>query len=577
MATARTATAGTPSFNVVAAIKDYVNKLLSPECVSGMKVLLLDAHTTGIVSLVYSKSQVLAKEVFLFEKLQGTQARHALPDLRALVLVRPTEENINVLAEELAAPLYAEYHLFFTNTLKDSQLKTLADADHHEVVRQVQVFYADIFPLTPELFTLNIESCIPAGGQAHMSSLVGQMSDGLISCFLALKREPIIRYQKNSEMCQLLAQAVRINVVQKGRKLFGWSRRPVLLLMDRRNDPVTPLLMQWTYQAMVHHLFGLHNNRLNLAGCPGVKDEYKEVVLSQEQDDFFARNLYSNFGDLAINVKSALDDLQLQFHSNKNIQTIDDMKSFVENYPEFKKLSGKVTKHITVLDQASKLIDQRKLMDVSAVEQEIACKNDLNTAFRMLVDTLIPDPAVTEVDKVKAVMIYALRYEADPGNKITQLIEKLYAAGVRRDLIGLVPAITRYGGRAQRTGDLFNNTSWLDVLKSSVKRGLQGVKNIYTQHKPHLVEVLDRLSKGELRETEFPECQQDLSYNEKPSEVIIFIVGGATYEEALAIHDLNEQSATTGVRYLLGGSTIHNSKSFLEEIDRQRSRSSLFQ
>jgi vacuolar protein sorting-associated protein 45 len=33
---------------------------------------------------------------------------------------------------------------------------------------------------------------------------------------------------------------------------------------------VTPLLSQWTYQAMVHELLGISNNRVSLAGTPGI-------------------------------------------------------------------------------------------------------------------------------------------------------------------------------------------------------------------------------------------------------------------------------------------------------------------
>lgn len=34
--------------------------------------------------------------------------------------------------------------------------------------------------------------------------------------------------------------------------------------IDRRNDPVTPLLSQWTYQAMVHELCGITNGRVRI-------------------------------------------------------------------------------------------------------------------------------------------------------------------------------------------------------------------------------------------------------------------------------------------------------------------------
>ena len=49
----------------------------------------------------------------------------------------------------------------------------------------------------------------------------------------------------------------------------------MLLILDRRNDPVTPLLTQWTYQAMVHDLIGIHHGRVDLSNVPDVRNELK--------------------------------------------------------------------------------------------------------------------------------------------------------------------------------------------------------------------------------------------------------------------------------------------------------------
>ena len=141
-----------------------------------------------------------------------------------------------------------------------------------------------------------------------------------------------------------------------------------VLVLDRKDDPVTPLLLQWTFQAMVHELLGLHDNRVDLHSVPGVrivlseplqaqelgslhaccvmttdmcmalsmalwsvqaaeqvcrtactskcdhhirlyvhgvqvKDDFKEIVLSSRQDDFYKRHMYSNFGDLGTAVQ----------------------------------------------------------------------------------------------------------------------------------------------------------------------------------------------------------------------------------------------------------------------------------
>lgn len=49
-------------------------------------------------------------------------------------------------------------------------------------------------------------------------------------------------------------------------------------------------------------------------------------------------------------------------------------------------------------------------------------------------------------------------------------------------------------------------------------------------------------------------------------DVIVFMVGGVTYEESLAVHLLNQSTTSGGVRIVLGGTTVHNSQSFLEEV-----------
>lgn len=89
----------------------------------------------------------------------------------------------------------------------------------------------------------------------------------------------------------------------------------MLLILDRSDDAITPLLnqvrghvvihnfklkllvlmcvlscpaLQWTYQAMVHELLGLNNNRIDLSRVPGISKDLREVVLSAENDEFYA-------------------------------------------------------------------------------------------------------------------------------------------------------------------------------------------------------------------------------------------------------------------------------------------------
>ncbi|KAJ8948770.1 hypothetical protein NQ318_017939 [Aromia moschata] len=311
---------------------------------------------------------------------------------------------------------------------------------------------------------------------------------------------------------------------------FGQSSQPLLLILDRREDPITPLLNQWTYQAMVHELLTINNNR-----------ELSEVVLSAEQDTFYAKNIFMNYGEIGSNIKQLMDQFQAKAKSHQKIDSIADMKNFVEAYPQFKKLSGNVTKHVTVVGELSSLVNKYHLLDVSEVEQEISSQND-HSSHLQSIKKLLNNDKIRSTDAAKLVMLYALRYQNHSNNDLTGLIELLKKRG---------------------QSDLFNVENAVKITKRFIK-GLSGVDNVYTQHKPLLHETLEDLVKGRLKDQLYPFIGNHSS-NGRPQDIIIFIIGGATYDESLTVHSFNKNYPTFNI--LLGGTTIHNSTSFLEEVE----------
>jgi vacuolar protein sorting-associated protein 45 len=89
-----------------------------------------------------------------------------------------------------------------------------------------------------------------------------------------------------------------------------------------------------------------------------------------------------------------MDEFQKKAKSTQKVESISDMKAFVETYPQFKvnlipnclihlssilifqKMSGTVAKHITVVGELSSMVGKHHLMEVSVAEQEIACRSD---------------------------------------------------------------------------------------------------------------------------------------------------------------------------------------------------------
>ncbi|OWR55084.1 vacuolar protein sorting-associated protein 45 [Danaus plexippus plexippus] len=535
---------------------------MTEESGPGMKVILMDKETTSIVSMVFSQSEILQKEVYLFERIDSHSKWDDLKHMKCIVFLRPTSENIALLSRELKSPKYGAYFIYFSNVVSKADIKTLAECDEQETVREVQEVFADYLAVDRHLFSFNIVSCLH--GRSWKQHHLQRCSQGLLALLLSLKRRPIIRYEASSEACARLAERVK-ELIRREAVLMdnnipfnGDIPPPQLLVLDRRDDPVTPLLHQWTYQAMVHELLTIDNNRVSLAGVQDAPKDLKEVVLSSEQDEFYAKNLYSNFGEIGQTMKSLMDEFQKKAKNHQKVESIADMKNFVETYPLFKKMCGTVTKHVTVVGQLSSVVGSRRLLQVSELEQELACHAD-HTRHLQRLKAMLSDEAIAGTELVKLVCLYALRYEKHAANALPALIDSLKGRGAEHRAPAL---LLEYGGAHARQSDLFGLQDAAKITKRLFK-GLSGVENIYTQHTPLLKDTLEDLIKGKLRENLYPAVGGEL-LNRRPQDIIVFIVGGTTYEEALCVHQINQ--SYPGVNVVLGGTTIHNSTTFLNEV-----------
>jgi len=86
--------------------------------------------------------------------------------------------------------------------------------------------------------------------------------------------------------------------------------------------------------------------------------------------------MYLNFGDLGQNAKEYVEQYASKRQGNMQMESIADMKRFVEEYPEFRKLSSNVTKHVTLVGELSRKVGEENLLDVSELEQSLACNDN---------------------------------------------------------------------------------------------------------------------------------------------------------------------------------------------------------
>jgi hypothetical protein len=61
--------------------------------------------------MVYGQSEILQKEVYLFERIDSGGQRESMKHLKCITFLRPTKENIALLSWELRYPKYGVYYI----------------------------------------------------------------------------------------------------------------------------------------------------------------------------------------------------------------------------------------------------------------------------------------------------------------------------------------------------------------------------------------------------------------------------------------------------------------------------------
>ena len=559
---------------------NYIESMISN--VKDMKAIIFDSETQVIFSLEFSKSLALKQEIFLFENIDKIQTDQKL-NLNGIFFIRPTPENLQELKRILQSSNFKEINLFFTNQITDDYLQKLAQYDINMQVKNVQEIYLDYYIINSNVFHLNIESCIcnldmnPIEKWDKSDVLMNErIYQGLISACLSNRMKPIIKSVKGSDIClnlgKKLAKFFDDNFDNFIRKECGQNFNGILLLYDRKEDPISPLINQWTYQAQLHEILGIKNNVIELKKGTDVKDKPEKYVISDVEsiDKFYSKYKFADYGTVATAVQQEADKLKSDNDMLNKESSIEELRKIIDQLPEKKKESMAITKHYKLFYSLSEYVTKHKLMDLSKIEQDISVNDNKKEQFNQIVQ-IISDPKVQHLDKCKLYLLYMLRYENDPS---VSNLKNIMIENKLGDWVSYGEALLKYAGKERRKLDCFQDKDILSKGKKFIMNALgQGNENAFMQHISFLNGLVERLLKGRSRDNETININCNSMSEPKVNNLIVFVFGGITFEE---VRDLTLLGNQIGINIICGGTNIINSKNFLTEMSMINKKSNQF-
>lgn len=542
--------------NLQTIAEDYVQ--LMTHQTTGMKAIIFDQETKIMFSLVTSKSFAIKEEVFMFEEIKNLKPENKHLNVKGIFFLRPTDENLEYLMKILKDPNFVDIYLNFTNTVGDDILKSLAFADENASIKAINEIYFDYFTLNSNLFHLNIDlNCLVKNvniWKSYDHLMAERTAEGITSACLGLRMYPIIKYVRNNELSSLIANKI-LNYFQNNSDLIhrncGTQPNGMLFIYDRKEDPISPLLTQWTYQSMIHDIFTISQNIVI------VKDE--KLVLSDHDDAFFKENLDTEFGEVATKINDKVNELGRN-RENESLESFEEIKKYIESLPSKKKQSTEITKHTSIIFELTKIMEENKLLELSSIEQDIACSENKKDHMNRVINAIKSNSYIkSQLEKIKLVLLFCIRYESDSFS-ISNLKDVLKDNNLG-DYIPLIDALLKYSGAQKRNCDLLNNKDFLSKHLNKFSSAFKDVPNVFTQH----TSLLSNLMKKILDKIKINEIETLNNHRlDKFNKILVFGLGGATYEEA---RDMNNLSRNYKTDIFYGGTNMINSKQFINVLE----------
>jgi vacuolar protein sorting-associated protein 45 len=552
-------------FDCIQMVRFYFDKILS--FVKESKkyfTLLLDDKTTEIISVIYNMKDLTEKNIISVLNIKNKIDKKC--EFDAIVFMSPSDASVKSLIYEISDPNFVGYYLYLSSEISERKLEKLAMNDISNIIKNVVEFNCEYVALNSSLFSLNLRYNPKLCSFAEYND---NIILGIKSFLLSGRIKPDICFSTTYDSTRILAESLSTIISKDNTFQFASNKDSyLLLLVDRREDAITPLLTKWTYQSIIHELFDFSNNICDL----NIKTEKKSYTLSELDDNFYALHKYSDYGVLCDSIKMCVKEFSKEKESStKSSGSIEQMKTIIQMIPEMTKKNEIISKHMNIIPEISNIIEKRHLLKLSELEQKLIKDDNLMDSMKIMSD-FISDTSnnYDNYDMLKLVLIFALHHKSNKYLNIKTLKNMLInrgtfarptvLAGSSRDCISendikIIDFMLEHCCSGTKKLDFFSKLMHVNV------HSIMESTNILTHHKSLIYNVLKQLAKNKLNKLNY--VTHKLHPVIQYSKVIVFMIGGCTYEEVVEIQSLQSKLP---FQVVIGGTSVVNSKQFIDDI-----------
>lgn len=420
------------------------------ETKNNLKFLIIDKTVETILSYLFLTPQELLNNVTSVD-LIDSPTRKGQSSIEAIYILEPTKYNINCIDADFMVrpPKYRRCHIRFlpglTNPIFQFFQSKRYIAQNLESFKPIELGF---FVKESQFFeTLQMEHSLQVFFNNNCKALiptnVRKIVGSLVSLCVITGEYPIVRYSVSNpveeedarngnavvnanSLTRSIANAFQIAIDTYARNNPDFppqnTERPrsILIITDRTLDPFAPILHDFSYQAMAYDLVAnvdtqkdiYHYSAENEAG----EQEEKVSKLVDLYDPDWIDLKHQHIMDANEYIQGRIKELIAKnplLVDRSNVKNTTDLLSVVAHLKDFDEERRRLILHKTLVDECLGENAERKLADISAIEQNLSGfgMDFSGDKIKHIIDDLLPALAMKEptiLDKLRYIIAYAL-------------------------------------------------------------------------------------------------------------------------------------------------------------------------
>jgi syntaxin-binding protein 1 len=350
-----------------------------------------------IISSVVGMYDIMERKVTLVESLEKKRA--PFRDQGAIYLLTPTEESVDQLIEDFSSspPLYGDaVFLYFLSALSNDLLQKIKMCPRLlKRVKCLQEINIDFLAKEERAFTLDMRETFQSFYlRRGASPLELKLAEKLVTVCATLNEYPHIRYKQSSAICTSLSNIFHIKMDEFVAQNTSWwyhggpmknqaakRDRATLLLLDRADDVLTPLMHDFTYQPMVHDLLPMDGDLITYQADSDDGPKKKDVLLDEKDSvwvELRGKHIASVIETLSDRIREIMNSSTGSTLGQKNQgnMSLSQMATAMKALPEYQEVLSKLSQHMHLAHECMGAFRAQDLLNVSDLEQSAATGKD---------------------------------------------------------------------------------------------------------------------------------------------------------------------------------------------------------